>query len=466
MIGSIAADEIGTNLGVWYDVAITTLPTQMASLAPHILRWPGGSVADTYHWQNHTGCTQSGSGYISGTQYEEHSTFMNFMSDVIIPGNYDVALTVDYGTDPTCTAGGLPTEAAAWVASAKASGYNTHVKWWTVGNEEFGGWETDLHPLQHDPATYAASMSGTTGYYQLMKAADPSAQVGVVVVGGPGYSNWDSIVLANAQYDFVEMHWYAQSPGAESDSYLLNQAPGNLSAAINTLRSELASVGKPNTPIMIGEINSVAFDPGKQTVSIVNALFTGMAFGEMLNNHIAVATWWFGMGGSQGCNHNNASTLYGWQSWGAYDLVAANAANSWNTCTNNNGGPFVPEGTLFPSGNAFKMVSQFAVPGENMLATSIGSSATNIRAYAATLSSGYAMMLFNLSNATTNTVSVNLANAVHTSFQASTTTYGKQQYDDSKNNVWTAPVTANLGTVGTTFNVTLPPWSMVVVKLQ
>jgi hypothetical protein len=32
--------------------------------------------------------------------------------------------------------------------------------------------------------------------------------------------------------------------------------------------------------------------------------------------------------------------------------------------------------------------------------------------------------------------------------------------------VWTGPVTANLGAVGTTATVTLPPWSMTILKLQ
>jgi len=54
-----------------------------------------------------------------------------------------------------------------------------------------------------------------------MKAADSTAQVGVVV--GPGFGSWDSIVLANAKYDYVELHWYAQMSGQESDSYLLTQ---------------------------------------------------------------------------------------------------------------------------------------------------------------------------------------------------------------------------------------------------
>lgn len=99
-----------------------------------------------------------------------------------------------------------------------------------------------------------------------------------------------------APYDFVEFHWYAQNPGSESDSYLLTKTPADLSTAISGLRAELSAAGKPNTPIMLGEVNSVSYNPGKQTMSIVNALFTGMVIGEVLKNNLALTTWWFGAG--------------------------------------------------------------------------------------------------------------------------------------------------------------------------
>jgi hypothetical protein len=45
-------------------------------------------------------------------------------------------------------------------------------------------------------------------------------------------------------------------------------------------------------------------------------------------------------------------------------------------------------------------------------------------------------------------------------------TYGKAQYDNSKNNVWTPPVSQNLGTANGSATVTLPPWSMTVLTLN
>jgi hypothetical protein len=220
-----------------------------------------------------------------------------------------------------------------------------------------------------------------------------------------------------------------------------------------------------NTPIMLGEFNSVAYNQGKQTMSVVNALFTGMMYGEILNDNLAVATMWFGAGGGQGCGNNNASSLYGWQNYGGYDAVAYNTSSSWNDCGLNNK-LTVPEGAVFPAGRAEYLVSQFATPGEHMLTASVGSSLSSVRAYAATQGSGYALMLFNIDQSNPMTVTLNLSNPSKTLFTGTTLTYGKAQYDDSKSNIWTGPVAGSLGTVTSGSKIVLPPWSMTIVKLQ
>jgi hypothetical protein len=48
---------------------------------------------------------------------------------------------------------------------------------------------------------------------------------------------------------------------------------------------------------------------------------------------------------------------------------------------------------------------------------------------------------------------------------ATITTYGKAQYDNSQQNVWTGPVSQSVGAWQHTVPVTLPPWSMNVVLL-
>jgi hypothetical protein len=457
-VAPITANQLGTNMGAWFDETQGGDTAAITATGAHLVRWPGGSNSDAYNWQNQNG-------FCNGMYMNPASTFDNFMNDVAIPGGFEVAITVNYGSNPpACNAGGDPKLAAAWVAYSKSKGYNVHH--WTVGNEVFGGWEYDLHSVPNDPTTYANAMSGANGYYQLMKNADSTAQIGVVVNGVPADNPaWDPTVLSKAPYDFVELHWYAQQPGQESDSYLLKQAPSDLRTGIAALRAELQAAGKSaSTPILLGEFNSVAYNQGKQTMSIVNALFAGMVFGEILNNNVQMATWWFGYGG--GCNGggNNSSSLYGWQDFGGYDQVSSD----WMDCSPSGGlnWPEIPAGVVLPTGYAEKLVSQFAVPGGTMLTTTVATSLPNVRAYGATNGTGYSVMIFNLDQNAATSATVGVSNTNSTSFNATTMTYGKAQYDNSKNNVWTAPVSQSLGAVNGAVTLSLPPWSMTVLKLN
>jgi hypothetical protein len=433
----------------WYDFTTAGTTAAVKSLGAKLLRWPGGSASDTYHWQTNTECN---GGYVA-----PNTSFDNFISTVVKPGGYDLAVTLNYGSNAACNGGGDPTEAAAWVAHAKTLGVTgLH---WTVGNEDYGFWEYDLHATPHDAATYANAVAGTGGYYALVKAQDPTAQVGVVV---EGKAAWDTTVLATGAYDFVELHYYAQDPGNESDSFLLNQGVSNLTALINTVKSELVAAGKPNTPIYLGEYNSVSSNPGKQSVSIVNGLYAGMAIGEVLENGVPMATWWQSIGAGCSTAYNNSASLYGWQNFGSYGQLADTWPNPYG-CV---GAPAIPLGTLMPSGQAMALAAQFATPGSRMLPVTVPASLPNVRAYAATQGKGYALMLFNLDSANAVTVNVQMLNTTATQFTATTLTYGKAQYDTSQTNVWTGPVNASLGTTTTTPSVTLPAWSMVVVQLK
>ena len=100
-----------------------------------------------------------------------------------------------------------------------------------------------------------------------IKAASPNTLVGVDVNPG-NYPSWDPIVLKNAPYDFVEYHYYPETPGQESDSFLVNSGAQGLTNTINTIKSELNTAGKQGTPIYVGEIGGPYSNPGKQSWSI------------------------------------------------------------------------------------------------------------------------------------------------------------------------------------------------------
>ncbi len=450
--GPAVSDQLlGMNMAAWYDVVANDTGIVSAFQAAGIkaIRWPGGSWSDAYNWETNTEC---------GSYAATNDTFANFVSDIAIPAGLDVALTADYGTGKNCTGYGDPTEAAAWVSAALTDGITvSHV---TVGNEEYGSWETDNHPLKNNATTYAAATAGSSGYYALVKAASPITLVGVDV--NPGNSPaWDPTVLANAPYDFVEYHYYPETPGQESDTFLVQQAAQELTANINTIKTELNTAGKPNTPIYVGEIGGPYSSPGKQSWSITQGLYTGQVLGEMMNDGVSRLTWWIGFGNCNGTAGNDSSSLYGWQSFGAYNVFSDGPTET--ACPN--AGPI---GTMSPSARAFQLFSSVAVNGEFALTATVAGDKTNVRAYAATNSGGTALVLFNLNENSNAPVTITLS-GLSSATSVTVETYDKAIYDMSNpatTNTWAPPVTTSLGAQTLPLTLSLAPWSMNVVMIH
>jgi len=456
---------LGMNMAVWYDIVANDAGIQTGFQTAGIksVRWPGGSASDDYHWLNNTEC--------NGGYTVANSNFANFVNDVAVPNGLDVALTADYGTNAACTGPGDPTEAAAWAANALTLGLT--VSHMTVGNEEYGSWETDNHTLKNNAPTYTAAVAGTSGYYALIKAASPNTLVGVDV--NPGNSPaWDPTVLSGAPYDFVEYHYYPEAPGSESDTFITHSAAQGLTTAINTIKTELQTAGKPNTPIYVGEIGGTYSNPGKQSWSITQGLYAGQVLGEMMNDGVSRLTWWIGYGN---CNTppytsgppNLSASLYGWQDFGAYNVFSDGPSDT--ACPG--AGPL---GTLSPTARAFQLFSNVAVNGENALTATVAGDTTDVRAYAATHSGGTALVLFNLNETTSEPVTITLSGQ-SAATSVTVETYNKAIYDLSGSptgffpdpagtSTWAPPTTTTLGAQSLPMTLTLTPWSMNVVIIH
>jgi hypothetical protein len=84
--------------------------------------------------------------------------------------------------------------------------------------------------------------------------------------------------------------------------------------------------------------------------------------------------------------------------------------------------------------------------------------------YAATNSGGTILVIFNLNETQNQVISVALSGQSQSS-SVTVETYDKAIYDQSQNNVWAAPTTANLGEQNLPLALTLTPWSMNVVTI-
>jgi hypothetical protein len=452
------------NMAVWYDLVSNESEIVAAFQTAGItqVRWPGGSDSDQYHWQTNSQC--------NGGYSDTNDTFSNFVTDMAVPANLDVALTANYGSNAACNGGGEPSEAAAWAAAAVTAGIiPSHM---TVGNEEYGSWEYDLHSNQHDPTTYADALIGSEGYYQLIKAASPGTLVGVVVDADNTTNGWDETVLSNAKgsYDFIEYHYYPETPGDENDTFIVQQAAQGLTTNINTIRSELTNWGTPNTPIYVGEIGGAYSNPGKQSWSITQGLYAGQVLGEMMNDGVSRLTWWIGFGNCNGSQGNDSTSVYGWQDFGAYN-VFSDGSEEDPTCPG--AGPL---GTMSPTARAFQLFSQMDVSGQTVLTATVTGDTTDVRAYAATNPNGTALFLFNDNETLAQPVTIALSGKT-SSPGVTVTTYDKAIYDLSGSptgtppdpvgtSTWAPPNTTTLTAPSLPLNLILTPWSMNMVIIQ
>lgn len=484
---AISSLLMGMNLAVSYDdiANASSIGTAFENAGITALRWPGGETSDDYHWNGNNANPRNGvapaPSMCAGAFEYSDTNYLAFIRDLeyanaSLPNGFDVALTANYGTNPTCNGGGEPSEAANWVEYAYANGGT--VSYVTVGNESYGSWEEDLHTAPHDPATYASAVSGPSGYYELIKNQSSATKVGVVVDANCTSANdctdgWDATVLANAAgfYDFVEYHFYAGYGNLTSDTELVQQAAQVFTYNINVIKSELATAGAAGTPIFVGEVSSNPINPGTQSWSITQGLYAGQLLGEAMNDGVARLTWWTGFGDCWGPG-NNAATLYGWQNtWGADNIFSDGPSDTG--CPGEG-----PIGAMSPTAQAFNLfqyvVNAANAPhgGESTLEASVLGDTTDVRAYAATHSGGTALMLFNLNETTAENVNVSLTGTSQTSSSdVKMITYDKAIYDESNpanagGAVWAPPITTDLGRQALPMTITLQPWSMNVVIVQ
>ncbi|MFZ0828411.1 MAG: LamG-like jellyroll fold domain-containing protein [Verrucomicrobiia bacterium] len=438
----------GVNMATWdsYLGNATTLSLlkQAGFLAT---RLPGGSGADVYHWANNAG---------QNAVFYQNATNLGVNGQTIV--------TVNYGT-------GTPAEAAGWVLSANVTNH-CNIKYWEIGNECYGTWETDSQAVPHDPYTYAVRAAQ---YMRLMRAADPTIKIGVVVSPGDTANinnmnhaatnsrtsavvyGWTPVMLATlkslgAQPDFLIHHVYPQytftpwtPPASSPDSDpLLLQAAANWAADAATLRQEISDyfgTGGTNIELCCTENNSDSSLGGKQLSSLVNGLYIADNIGRITQTEFNSYLWWDLRNGT-GSNGDLDPTLYGWRNYGDEGVITG--LNSLN-----------------PTYYSMKLLQYFLRPRDTVLQAS--SDYVLLSAYAALRSDGALnLLVINKDSLSNFTGQINLASFAPGT-NATVHAYGITQDNATKNGL-----SAQLQDVATTtfasasnqFSYSFPPYSL------
>jgi len=445
-----AADNrmFGVNAAVWDSAFDTTTTVQyLAEAQTQILRFPGGSLSDEYHWLTNTTLDNT---------WTWATSFDKFAHAALLAGS-QAFITVNYGT-------GTSVEAADWVRYSNVSkGYG--FKYWEIGNENYGAWEADAQTRPHDAWTYA---NRARDYIVAMRAVDPTIKVGVVAITGEdSYANytdhpatnlrtgqphngWTAVMLARLRElgvtpDFIVHHRYAQGPGAESDQGLLQGSASWTNDAAD-LRQQLADYLGANgatVELVATENNSVYTSPGKQSTSLVNGLFYADSLAQALQTEFKGLVWWDLRNGQEAGN-NNAASLYGWRVYGDYGMVS-------------------PSDDRYPSYYAFKLTRFFARGGDTIVQAS--SDYSLLAAYAALRQDGtLALMVINKSPSAT--LNANVAISGYTPKSAGIAySYGIAQDEAARTGVGSPDVAQASFTASATFSRSFAPYSVTVLAL-
>lgn len=446
----------GLNTAIW-DGSFNT-PTTAGLLAEadnQALRYPGGSISDIYHWQTDLA---EGNTYLWPTNFD---AFANIAKTT----KAEVYITVNYGT-------GTPAEAAAWVRQAN---WVKHlgVRYWEIGNENYGTWEADNNTRPHDPVTYVTRFKE---YARQMRAIDPFIKIGAVIVAdedsnanytdetvtnprtGATHNGWSAVMLATFKQlgvipDFVVYHRYEQAPGGENDTFLLTAAhtwPKD-AAAIRQMLNDYLGRDACRVEINCTENNSVYGNPGKQTTSLVNGLFMADAVGNILQTEFTSYFWW-DLRNGQETGNNNSPMLYGWRNYGDYGIVDA----------------ATPAGAAdrYPTFYVYKLLQHYARGGE--LVVPATSDYILLGAYAVRDLASHTVNVLIINKHPTATPNVHIAlSGVRPGAHATTYTYGIPQDEAAHTGTGSADVAQSTLTIpGATFTYAPAPYSVTVIQIK
>ncbi len=215
-VGTLYLDQVSLEPADAVGEARPDTEAMVRQLRPSFLRWPGGNVAQDYHWQWGIGPRDLRPVWINKS-WSNAPEPDDFGTDEYL------AFCERLHIEPSITvnvdgAGATPEEAAAWVeyVNGPATSHygavrakNGHpapygVKQWELGNEIFGGWVRG-HVTAEEYARAAVR------YARAMRAVDPSLRLIAVGEGVfPGSNDWNRAVarIAGPEIQYLAIHDY------------------------------------------------------------------------------------------------------------------------------------------------------------------------------------------------------------------------------------------------------------------
>jgi alpha-N-arabinofuranosidase len=274
--GTIWVDQVSLMPGDAVDGVRADVFDRIKQLEPAFIRWPGGNVAQDYHWQWGVGPRDARPTWINLSWRDELEP-SDFGTDEFI------RFARNLGAEPSLTVnvegrGATTEEAAAWVEYCNGPSTSTYgamrarnghpepyrVLYWEIGNEIWGDWVRG----HSDAETYAKNFRR---YVAAMRAVDPSIKV---IAVGDNDMTWNRTVLQRAgdRVDYLAIHHYYGRRDLQGDLKNLLARPLHYEGFYREVESLLEPLSQNRRPRLA--INEWGLDlPESQQYSVLAALY-------------------------------------------------------------------------------------------------------------------------------------------------------------------------------------------------
>lgn len=339
VLAKIPAGIFGHNANSWMGRMVDqpTFVNDVTNLHPGVIRFPGGSISDTYFWNaqptavpadapasliDKDGKTITNPYWYGNVNNGWQASVDDYYATLLATGSQGL-IVVNYGYARYGTSAN-PVAAAAHLAAEWVRYDNGRTKYWEVGNENFGDWEAgyridvsknrDGQPGLATGRLYAQHFKVFAD--SMRKAARDigrTIQLGAVLYDAEPQSwntetvrTWNSGMLPELQgtNDFFIVHDYVTPFGQNSDAPTILAAAASEPARLMTFaKGEVQRYGGAVKPIALTEWNMWA-SGSKQMVSNVSGLFAVIVQGEAIRNGYGLTARWDLLNGwSNGDDH-------------------------------------------------------------------------------------------------------------------------------------------------------------------
>ena len=304
-IADVLPTHFGTNLTHFLgesSLAEQDFMDNLDNLGDVFFRYPGGNGSNQFFWDGNIPSSILNDAAITVNDLIDGSGWRispDDFTNVLAQTNSNGIIAVNasyarYGTDPNALE--IAAGYAADFVRHMNNDLNANIKYWEVGNENYGQWQAgyEVNGNQIDGTDYGNIFNV---FVDSMKAADPTIKIGAVIFPQDNnYNNWTRKVLQEVENsaDFLIIHDYFKRKNNPN-----NVTYPEMMIAVSEVEEDVDNVNnmvvsytsKPSGyfPIAMTEFNSKT---GEREIAMANGIFVARVLAEQIKHQMGMSLIW------------------------------------------------------------------------------------------------------------------------------------------------------------------------------